>query len=236
MSVFICKWCNSMLYNLPASKIFIWLLVVPSFFEISIIASIINLRNFRPVFQVPVMIQPPLAIFAIKIWQGLVIVSSNSCRTGNSCLVVSRQTVSMLRPSLKVCMMHLVTIFKVSSSQRIAEDNFTILKSPSVEILIMQFFNEIWRRWVPSEWFSKNLLVFPSWYAANNLANNESTLLKPLTKKILGSSLKILVCGQRISATVNMFATIQLGGVRCNNNSNTICAIRSSHCNPPPHF
>ena len=142
----------------------------------------------------------------------------------------------MLQTSLKACMMHLVTISKVSSSERISEDYVTILNPPPVAILIMQFCNEIWRRWVPSKWCFKNLSTFPSWYAANNLANNESAIMQYLTKEMLVSSFKILVCGQRISVTVNMFVDIHLGGLQCNNNSNTICVIRLSHCNPPPHF
>ena len=100
----------------------------------------------------------------------------------------------------------------------------------------MQFFNEMWRRWVPSEWLSKNLSSFPSWYAENNLVNNESALLQPLTKDMLGCYFTILVCGQRILATVNMFAAIHIGGVWCDRNSNTICVIRLSHCNPSTHF
>ena len=53
-----------------------------------------------------------------------------------------------------------------------------------------------------------------SWYAANNLVKSESALLQPLTKEMIGSSFTIFVCGQRISATVNIFAAINLGGVR----------------------
>ena len=161
---------------------------------------------------------------------------SKSCRPGYSPLVISRQSMSMLRPSLKVCMMHLVNISEVSSSYRIAEDNSTVLKPPYVAILIMQFCNEIWQRWVKSEWCSKNMSAFPIWYAANNLVNNYSALLQPLTKEMLSSSSTIFVVGQRNLATFNMFAAIQLGGVRCDNNFNTICIIRLSHCNPPPHF
>ena len=65
MSVFICKYCNSMLYNLPALKIFIRLLVITYFLEISVIDSISNLRNFWADLQVSVMLQPSLEIFAI---------------------------------------------------------------------------------------------------------------------------------------------------------------------------
>ena len=162
--------------------------------------------------------------------------SSKFCRPGYSLLVISRQAVSMLRTSLKVYMIHLVTISEVSSSERIVEDNVTVLKPPSAEILIIQFSNEIWRRWVPSEWCSKNSSASPSWYAANNLVNNESALLQPLTKEMISSYFTILVCGQSISATVNMFAAIHLGGVRCNKNSNTIYVIHSSHYNPSQHF
>ena len=79
MSVFICKSCNSMLYNLPASKIFIWLLPINYFFAISVIASNSNLRHFWAALQVYVMIQPPLEIFTINSWQGLWIMSVKSC-------------------------------------------------------------------------------------------------------------------------------------------------------------
>ena len=65
---------------------------------------------------------------------------------------------------------------------------------------------------------------------------NESALLQPLKEDLFGSYFTILVCGQRILLTVNMFVAIQLGVVRYNNNPNIIYVIRSSCCNPPPHF
>ena len=131
-----------MLYNLPASKIFILLLFIPSLFAISVIYSISDLRTFRGELQVFIMIQPPLAIFSINSLHGLGIISRKSCRPRYSCLVISRQAMSMLQPSLKFRMMHLITISEVSSAERIAEDNVTVLKPPYVAILIMQFFNE----------------------------------------------------------------------------------------------
>ena len=158
MSVFICKYCNSMLYNLPALKIFIRLLVITYFLEISVIDSISNLRNFWADLQVSVMLQPSLEIFAIDSWQRLGIMSSKSCRTGYYRLVISRQGMSILRPSLKVHMILSVTISKVSSSEGIAENNITVLNLPSVAILIMKFCNEIWRSWLPSEWCSKKIV------------------------------------------------------------------------------
>ena len=56
-----------MFYKLPASKILILLLVIPSFFAISVIASISNLWNFQSALQVSVMLQPALKIFATNI-------------------------------------------------------------------------------------------------------------------------------------------------------------------------
>ena len=69
--------------------------------------------------------------------------SSKYCQTGYYRLVISLQSLSIMHPYLKVRMMHLVTISEVSSSERISEENFNVLKSPSVAILITHFCNDI---------------------------------------------------------------------------------------------